>query len=232
MSGEGKGGAAIAGAGILGAALTGARYCDDAARVGRLGGEVATVGRLGDDVLQASHELLRHADDPVIAARLSEAGGAVEQGGQGRWLLSEADAVELTVDIGLEVLGSLERDTGADPLTPPIQQLSGMWVGTGVPPTAPVIWLCDEPPQADRRRCAFFFKLGEQMLSAEGLLVVREGVICRTILSADLLTLTSPQDALLALNHHPCDRIIASDGGSLTLSGPGGTYPMLWAGEE
>ncbi|MFT5680832.1 MAG: hypothetical protein ACI8RZ_001738 [Myxococcota bacterium] len=231
MSGEGKGGAAIIGAGLIGAVATGARFCDDAARVGRLGTEVVPIARLSDDVLRAGGAL-RVADDAVVAGRITGAGEVIEEGGRGRWVLDEADAVELTVDIGLEVLGNLEWDSGEVPLTPPIQQLSGMWMAEGGPESAPTAWMCAEPPEGDHRRCDFVYQQGGQMVSAEGLLIVRDGMVCRSILVAPRLPGMTPAESLVALNRHPCEQIIASGGTSLALLGPEGAYRIVWSGLE
>ena len=235
MSGEGKGGVAIAGAGLLGVIAIGARFCDDAARVGRFGGEAATVGRLGDDIVRASDDIVRvggAVDDSIIGGRMASAGDVVDEGSGGRWVLDEADAVELTIDIGAEALGALEWDSGEVPLTPPITQLSGMWVASGNSADVPDAWSCDEPAADGYRPCEFFYRRGDSAVMVEGLLIVREGMICRSVLAADNLLDHSPAATLAVLNTNPCEQIMASEGTSLILSGPAGSYTIRWVGEE
>lgn len=233
MSGEAHK-AAVIGGGLLTVGAAGVKLCDDAARVGRLGSEVATVGRIGDDVIRAADSLpsaARLLDDAVVAGRMAAMGEVVEEGGTASWRISRRDAVELTVDIGIEVLSAVEWDTGEVPLTPPLAALSGMWAAEGHPPTVPDAWMCATPPAEGHRECAFVYSDGGELVLTEGLLIVRDGVICRAVLQAPALGGLSPTQTLSALNARPCERLLASDGASLALDGPGGAYVIRMAAE-
>lgn len=228
---EGRGGAAIIGAGVLGMVATGARFCDDAARIGRVGADVAPLARVSDDLIIASGDAMRLVDDPVIAGRLTGAGKMLEDGGRARWIFDESDVIELTVDIGIEVLGNLEWDSGMLPLTPPIGQLSGMWIAAGAAERIPTAWMCIEPAAETHRRCAFVYESDGELIPTEGLLIVREGMICRSILLSPPLPGMSAAETLVFLNQQPCEQIVASSGSSMVLSGPAGAYRMVWSGE-
>ena len=69
------------------------------------------------------------------------------------------------------------------------------------------------------------------MVWTEGLLIVREGMLCRAVLSAPPVEGLTPQQTLSALNAQPCEQILTNDGVNLTMRSPAGDYRISMISE-